>query len=370
MKHTKKSLTVICHNLTCGGTEKVISNLIYHYARNNIETTIITLGPAKVFPAFKISPNTILIELPKSFSNNIFNRLRNICFWILEINKHMKNNKESIYLSFLTIPNILTILASLNININHYGSERNNPKYINLPFHWKLLRFITYHRMNTLIVQTKDIKKMFVNYLPKSKIKIIPNSIKQITYKPSFNKINSKKLKVLYLGRLEYQKGIDILLESITKIFNSKNMDKFNFIIVGNGSLSGLVEDSIKKNNLRDYIKFIKGSKNPNNFIRKSHIVLHPSRYEGMSNVVLEAMSYGKCVISTYQASSEIITSNRNGILLKENTSKEIVETLETILNKRDLLKEIGLNAIKTIDKSFLEEKILNYWSKVLKINK
>ena len=52
---------------------------------------------------------------------------------------------------------------------------------------------------------------------------------------------------------------------------------------------------------------------------------MHPSRYEGMSNVVLEAMSYGKCVISTYQSSSEIITNNKDGILIKSLSSFEII---------------------------------------------
>ena len=77
------------------------------------------------------------------------------------------------------------------------------------------------------------------------------------------------------------------------------------------------VESSIRENNLSDFVTFIKGSKLIK-FIRSSDIVLHPSRYEGISNVVLEAMSYGKCVISTYQSSSEIISNNKDGILIRK----------------------------------------------------
>ena len=39
----KKSLTVICHNLLCGGTEKVLTNILYYYSKKNIETTITTI---------------------------------------------------------------------------------------------------------------------------------------------------------------------------------------------------------------------------------------------------------------------------------------------------------------------------------------
>jgi len=366
----KKSLTVICHNLDCGGTEKVLTNIVYYYSKRNIETTIITLGPAKIFSALRISKKTKIIELPKIFSNNIFLKIGNVFTWIFEINKYIKKNKDSIYLTFLTTPNILTVLSSFNMRIKHYGSERINPKYLNLSLHWKLLRFLTYSKMTSLIVQTEEIKKNFLNYMPERKLNVIPNSVKNIINQKQIRKIYTKKLKVLFIGRLEYQKGIDITLDSIIKIFNSKNKDKFSFEIVGNGSLAKFVEYTIKKNKLDSYLKFTKGTKNPTKFIKNSHIILHPSRYEGMSNVVLEAMSYGKCVISTNQASSEIIKSNQDGILMKRVSSLEIINCLEKISMNRFLLKEIGIRAINKINKNYSDEKIFKLWNNVLKLKK
>ncbi len=370
MPKIKKSLTVICHNLVCGGTEKVITNLVYFYSKQNINTTIITFGPANIFSGFKISEKTRILELPKNSSNNIFKKLSNILIWIFKINIYIKNNNESVYLSFLTIPTIVTIISSLNKKINHYGSERINPKYVNLPFHWRFLRFITYWKMNSLIVQTKEIKNNFINYIPKRQLTIIPNSISQVIEKNEVNKeIGTRKIKILFIGRLEFQKGIDVVLESIIKIFNSKIKDQFIFEIVGNGTLCKKVENTIKNNNLSSYVRFIKGTNDPTKVIRESHIILHPSRYEGMSNVVLEAMSLGKCVISTYKASSEIIKNNKDGILIKEVSSTEIIKCLEKLSLKRKLLKEIGLNAIHKISANYLEERILKLWSKTLRLN-
>ncbi len=369
MNKNKKLLTIICHNLYCGGTEKVITNLINYYSSIGIETTIITLGPAKLFSSFKLSKKTNIIELRNVSSKNIFKKLFNILDSIFTINKYMKDNKESIYLSFLTTPNILTVLSSFNRRINHYGSERNNPKYINLSIHWKLLRFITYPKMNYLIVQTKEIKKYFSTFVPKRKIRIIPNSIKKYMDHNKIKIKNSKKLRILFIGRLEYQKGIDVLLDSIIKIFNSECKDRFIFEIVGDGTFSELVEDTIKKYNLERYLKFTKGTDKPYKFIKNCNIVLHPSRYEGMSNVVLEAMACGKCVISTYQSSSEIITNNKNGILMKSVSAIEIINCLEKVSMNKVLLKDIGLNAINTINNNYSEEKIFSFWSKTLKIN-
>ena len=366
----KKSITVICHSLGCGGTEKVLTNIVYYYSKKNIETTIITLGSVKLFSGLKLSKKTKIIELKAKYSNNIFIKITNILNWIFSINKYIRKNKNSIYLSFLPIPNILTVISSMNINITHYGSERNNPNFTNPPNHWKILRFITYRKMNGLIVQTKEIKKYFINYLPETKIHVIPNSVKKIINQNNLEEFNAKKLKVLFIGRLEYQKGVDVILDAIIRIFNSKNKDKFTFEIVGNGSLAQLVEYNIKKNNLTKYVKFTKGTDNPNKFIKESHIILHPSRYEGMANVVLEAMSYGKCVISTKQSSSEIIKNNKDGMLMKRISISEIIRCLEKLSLNRILLKDISSNAIKKIKQNYSEEKIFKLWSKVLKINK
>ena len=152
MNKKYKSITFICMNLECGGTERVITNLAYHYSKKNIKTSIITLGSANLFDGFKLSPKTEIIELKKKYSNYIFKRFRNCIYWIFEINKYMKRNKNSIYISFLTIPNIITILASFTIKILHYGSERVDPSYAQTSLFWKLLRLIFYRKLRGLIV--------------------------------------------------------------------------------------------------------------------------------------------------------------------------------------------------------------------------
>ena len=190
----KSSLTVICHNLDCGGTEKVLTNIVFYYSKKNIKTTIITLGPAKIFSGLQISRKTKIIELPINYYNNIILKTFEIINLILKINKYMKNNQDSVFLSFLTIPNILTSISSFNININHYVSERINPKFVNLSIHWRLLRFITYQKIDSLIVQTEEIKKHFLKYVPERKINVIPNSV--ITKKEVLRSRNiTKKIK-------------------------------------------------------------------------------------------------------------------------------------------------------------------------------
>ena len=367
MNKKYKSITFICMNLECGGTERVITNLANHYSENNLNTSIITLGSANLFNGFKVSRKTEIIEL-KKYSNYKFKSFWNCIYWIYEIKKYMKRNKNSIYISFLTIPNILTILASFPIKILHYGSERVDPSYAEISLFWKVLRLIFYRKLKFLIVQTEEIKNNCKHFISDRRIKIIPNSINLSIIKTQLNTIKNEKLKVLFIGRIEYQKGIDIFLEAIIKISKENQRKPYDFEIIGDGSFSDLVQETIRVNNLKGFLKYRKKSETPLKHIKECNIVMHPSRYEGMSNVVLEAMSYGKCVISTYQASSGIITNDKDGILIKRLSSLEIINSLEKVSSNRSLINEIGLNAINTIKNKYSEKRIFKLWSKTLKL--
>lgn len=369
MSKKYKKITFICMNLGCGGTEKVVTNLAYYYSKKNISTSIITLEAADTFSGFKISKKTELIEFKKKYSSFIFSRFFNIIYLIYKLNKYMKKNKNSIYISFLTIPNIITIFASLNLKVITFGSERIDPKFAELSLVWRILRFIFYRKLKSLIVQTEEIKNNCKYFIPEKKIIIIPNSINRRDVKGPSKFLNQKKLRILFIGRIEYQKGIDILLDAIIEISKDKNKERYSFEIIGDGSLSYLVKESIKKNNLKGILKYRSKSHLPLIQIRRTNIVIHPSRYEGMSNVVLEAMSYGKCVISTYQASSEIITNNKDGILMKNISANEIINCLEKVSTNKVLLKDIGLNAIATIKNNYSEERIFKLWNKTFKLN-
>ena len=368
MTNKYKSITFICMNLECGGTEKVITNLAYYYSKKNIKTSIITLGSANLFDGFKISQKTEIIEFKKKYSNYLFRRIRNCIFLISEINKYMKRNKNSIYLSFLTIPNILTIFASLTLKRLHYGSERSDPSRTDLSLIWRILRLIFYRKLKVLIVQTEEIKNNCSHFISERKIQIIPNSINVNIKKTKSEIIENEKLKVLFLGRIEYVKGIDIFLESIIKISKENKRKLYEFEIIGDGSLSNLVKESIRVYNLKGLLKYRSKSDEPLKQIRKSNIVIHPSRFEGMSNVVLEAMSCGKCVISSHKTSSGIITNYKDGILMKRLSSFEIINSLDKVSSNKVLIKNIGLNAINTIKNKYSEKRVFELWSKTLKL--
>lgn len=361
-----KSITIIGENLGCGGAEKVIIKLISYYEKKGFKTNIVLLSKAKVFKRFSIPSNTKIIELNRFNSKNFISKILNPFWLTIQLRKYIYSNKESKYISFLTIPIILTIISSLNIDILHVASERINPEKVNLSIHWKFARFMFYRNLSRLVVQSNAIAKIFQKYVPKNKINIIPNSVdlELFNYPLFFN--YSKPLKLLFIGRLEYQKGLDILIEVLKIISEEYKNLSFLVEIVGSGNLYDYVNDSINNFSLNKWVFLKKMSSEPIQNILNSDIILHTSRYEGMSNVVLEGMACGKCVISSYYTSGEIITNNKDGILISKLDPRQIIDILINLNKERIILEKVGIEARNTIMSNFSDHRIFKLWDDVL----
>ena len=361
-----KSLTIIGENLGCGGTEKVIIKLIGYYEKKGYETNIVLLSKAKVFERFSIPRNTKIKELKRFKSRNFISKIFNLFWLIIQLRKYIYSNKESKYISFLTIPIVLTIISSLNLGILHIASERINPKKVNLSIHWRLARFLLYRNLSRLVVQSDEIAKIFEKYVPKNKINIIPNSLDLELFNNPLTFNYSKPLKLLFIGRLEYQKGLDILIE-VLKILSEEHKNlPFLVEIVGSGNLYDYVNDSIKNFSLNNWVSLKKMTSEPIQNILNSDIILHTSRYEGMSNVVLEGMACGKCVISSYYTSGEIIKNNKNGILVSKLEPRQIIDVLIKLDKERNLLEKIGIEAKNTTIRNFSDQRVLKLWDNIL----
>ncbi|MCM8833251.1 MAG: glycosyltransferase, partial [Candidatus Omnitrophica bacterium] len=138
----------------------------------------------------------------------------------------------------------------------------------------------------------------------REKIKIVPLSIKKEDYLISIteDKLGSDLTNlpsdyVLFLGRLSYYKGIDVLLNAIEIVDK-----RIPFVIAGEGELSKEIKESLKKANGRIYFINRKLSEEEKKYLLKnSKFLVFPSTFpsEAFGIVQLEAMVYGKPVINT-----------------------------------------------------------------------
>ena len=170
---------------------------------------------------------------------------------------------------------------------------------------FKLLYKIFYNNVDICLVFSKTHKMDILQNtnIKKNKIKIIENPvnvklIQELSKKKISKKhkkfIEKKKLiKLIYVGSLSYQKGLDILINSLSYLDKSK----FILNIIGQGSEKKRLEELVFEKKLNNNINFLPYLENPFPLIINSDAYVMFSRFEGMSNIVLEVLALNKPII-------------------------------------------------------------------------
>ncbi len=162
----------------------------------------------------------------------------------------------------------------------------------------------------------------------------------------------TKKIKILNIGRFTDQKDQITLVKSLNEI---KNKVDFEAIIVGRGLLKKRIKYEIDNRNLNNKIKILDFLKNPYPIIKESDLFILTSKYEGLPNVLLEALTLKKFIISSdcETGPREILSNGKGGFLFKVGDYKTLSQKIIIYSqNKQKLKKKIqyGFKELKRFD--------------------
>ncbi|OYV45322.1 MAG: hypothetical protein B7X10_05925, partial [Burkholderiales bacterium 21-58-4] len=163
---------------------------------------------------------------------------------------------------------------------------------------------------------------------------------------------SDKEISVLFVGRLEYRKGIDVLLEAIPLVLERN--DKVRFRILGDDTLpkSGgsqsykeefLAADKGKR--WQSHVKF--EGRVDNDVLRDAYracdIFVAPSRFESFGLVFLEAMREGKPVIGCLAGGMpEVVAKDENGLLVPPGDASTLAEAILQLAESKKLRAAMG----------------------------
>lgn len=341
----KKKLFFVINSLNRGGAERVISILANEFDKKGFEVFIICLN--KTEPAFIISPSIKLIYLIGSRGQeSILNRIKYGTLIYIRLLTLLTKERPDCVIAFMTAANLWAGLTCSLTNISFVVSERTMPdRTINsFNFFLRKLSFRIYRRSKAIVVPARGIADRIVahrSYKNLDNIRVIRNPINAFP-NPSNYKVNNRPF-ILGVGRLDYIKGFDLLIDAYSKLV-PENID---LIIVGDGNEFLSLKKQIEKLKLEDRVKLAGAKNNLQDFYQQAEIFVLPSRNEGYPNALIEAMSFGcACVaVDCEFGPSEIIEDRVNGILVQKNDPKALSDALNDLLANRLLKKKISENA-------------------------
>jgi len=180
--------------------------------------------------------------------------------------------------------------------------------------------------------------------IPKSKIKVIYNSVEKLEFEPlkSVEEIKQElgvtgKL-LITTPRLVPWKKVDVLIKCIKELSNC------SLIILGEGTEKNMIEELIKKDNLNNKV-FLLGKKLGQdyiNYMNAADVFVYNTSYEGMSHALLDAMQMNKPIITTsIPANKEIIEHEKDGLLVEYDNFDQWIKAIRKMLDDEEINKKM-----------------------------
>lgn len=205
-----------------------------------------------------------------------------------------------------------------------------------------------------------------------SKVKVIPGGVNLKKFKPlpkekarKILSIDENKFVLLYVGRLEWRKGIGTLITAGNLL--KKEIPNLKIIIVG-GKIFGKEKNALdvkeyerlnekaKKENVKDIINFVGmvSHKNLKYFYSSADALIIPSYYEPFGLVALEGMSSKTPVIaSAVGGLKETIKHKKTGLLFKTRNPVDLAKKIKMLYSSKSLQKKLIKNAFNFVSKNY-----------------
>jgi len=159
------------------------------------------------------------------------------------------------------------------------------------------------------------------------------------------------KFIVLYLGVLEFKKGVHYLVKAAKNLLKTRN--DLLFIFGGEGPLKKMLIEETKDCGDESFI-FPGYIINTEEFLAAADVLVLPSLSEGLPMVLLEAQATGKPVIATNVGGvSDVIKNEENGLIINPHDIKSIEKSILKLIKYEGIKEEIGKNGIINVHKNY-----------------
>lgn len=202
--------------------------------------------------------------------------------------------------------------------------------------------------------------------LSKEKVILIPNGIDCGSQKinesmvSSFKKewIKENEVVIGTMGRLHYQKGIDVFLKAAKIV--AEQIPSVKFLIAGDGPEKESLMQLGNTLGLGSKVQFCGWVKDGYSFLSMLQIFVLTSRWEGMPNVILEAMSLKKPIVATKVGGTlDLIEHEKDGLLINSDEPRLCAQAILRFLRESSLREQLSQSARQKVQQKFSLEKMI-----------
>lgn len=353
-------IAFVITELDVGGAEKALVQIVLGLPRDRWNCRVYSLGPwgplATVLQDAGIPVHCLgavhLWDAPR-------------VIWALR--QALRQFQPHLMQTFLFHANLLGRLAGAWAGVPHIVSGIRVAERRSRLYGW--LDYWT----NTLVERNVCVSLGVADYcektvgLPSSKTVVIPNGVELDRFRrePPVDlqpyQIPPSAPLLLTIGRLERQKGIDLLLQALPAVLET--LPETRLVIIGDGPDRSILEALATQLKIRSSILFLGKRSDVPNWLKTADAMVLASRWEGMPNVVLEAMAAGTPVIATeVEGIADLLTNGESGLVVPPENPEALTEAIVQLLDDPPLRLKLSETAQTICSERFTTQKmILSY---------
>lgn len=364
------------------GMERMLTNKANYFAeKKGYEVFIITTDQNNRKPFFKLSDKITHIDLGINYYEYAGQGIIKKVFLFIKKNKEFRE-KLKIQLASISPDIVITLMfktldflykikdGSMKIIELHFS--KNGRKHLLGESKWSRFHNYIYNvrgkietkliaNYDHFIILTEEDKKLWGTSL--KNIKVIPN---YLAHYPSEKALLEQKY-VISVGRLDYQKGYDILIPIWKEVV--KKCPDWKLQIYGDGPMKSLLIEMIKKEDLVTTVSILPPTKDILHKYSSSSIYAMSSRFEGLPVVLIEAMAAGLPAVSfkCKCGPTDVISNGLDGYLIEEGDNITYAEKLIELMEDENKRKKMGYSAHLNMQR-YSEQNIMNQWESLFSL--
>jgi len=367
-----------------GGAERLVENLTSKLSTRGHSSIVITRKEKGTGIVEKMD-NTTIIRVPvignRTLKALIFRVATSIILFTL------RKKYDVIHAHSLDSPAVIASIVAPILRKSYFITVHNTGKvkaFLNRKEATIVSERINKTCSGIISINNEITDELLSSGMCKDKIIFIPNGVDIERFSPPSREEKQRimqrlslfdRLIFLFVGNFHSQKGIDTLLLAWEKFQRMVKEKSTVLLMIGDGNLMGMARELVNKLNIKDSVYILGRKLRTEKYYKVADCFVQPSRWEGLSIAMLEAMSSACAVITTpVGGAKEIILDGKNGLFAPVDDPEVLAEKMRLVFQDHHLRNRLQKEARKTAIESYsidrCVERHIEVYSKFLKKEK
>ena len=355
------------HSLHGGGAERVAADLSAHWAGMGREVMVVTQAGAEG-DVYTLHPKVRREILNTAGEGGGLRGIWSNVQRVRALRRVIRSFRPDIVLGMMTTASVLSVLACAGLRCRVIATEHTHPPSQTLSGFWQRLRRLTYPRAARVVALTRGTADWIEQHVPGSRLAVIPNPVHfpLPRAEPILTPVTGDgRKRLLAVGRLHADKGFDLLIQAYARLAASH--PDWDLVILGEGDERPALEAQVREAGLESRIAMPGRAGNVGDWYDSAHLYVLTSRFEGLSNTLLESMASGLAAVSfdCDTGPREIVREGIDGVLVRPNGDvPALCKALDAVMSDDDGRLRMAQAATDVRDR-FSAARVLRKWQEI-----